>query len=316
VFEPQRPLSSIVDIPDKQFSKDQRVDFALEIPYGDARTGFILEMDGRRFHSNIFSRLNDERRDKMALQGGWDTYRIEQLNNMAFMNNWETDAASVKYLATLKANYGKKALCVNGSGPVANDCTVQFLLDEIAKINADDIVIISGSVMHGFPDDFVTALAQAVHQRNAKVVIDMEQITMEQLKECRPYLIKPNLYEFQLLFENDEINESNIDEYLKKANEIGIENILVSLGKDGAVLSNAHGIFRLDQPRTVLVNKVGAGDAMLASFIGKLSQGYSSEEALQWGGAAGNATASKIEDITMRDIEGYLLQMKVKKVEE
>ena len=213
----------------------------------------------------------------------------------------------------MKANYGKKALCVNGSGPVANNCTVQFLLDEIAKINADDIVIISGSVMHGFPDDFVTALAQAVHQRNAKVVIDMEQITMEQLKECRPYLIKPNLYEFQLLFENDEINESNIDEYLKKANEIGIENILVSLGKDGAVLSNAHGIFRLDQPRTVLVNKVGAGDAMLASFIGKLSQGYSSEEALQWGSAAGNATASKIDDITMRDIEGYLPQMKVSK---
>ena len=213
----------------------------------------------------------------------------------------------------MKANYGKKALCVNGSGPVANNCTVQFLLDEIAKINADDIVIISGSVMHGFPDDFVTALAQAVHQRNAKVVIDMEQITMEQLKECRPYMIKPNLYEFQLLFENDEINESNIDEYLKKANEIGIENILVSLGKDGAVLSNAHGIFRLDQPRTVLVNKVGAGDAMLASFIGKLSQGYSSEEVLQWGGAAGNATASKIDDITMRDIEGYLPQMKVSK---
>lgn len=213
----------------------------------------------------------------------------------------------------MKANYGKKALCVNGSGPVANDCTVQLLLDEIAKINADDIVIISGSVMHGFPDDFVTALSQAVHQRNAKVVIDMEQITMEQLNECRPYLIKPNLYEFQLLFENAEINESNIDEYLRKANSLGIENILVSLGKDGAVLSNAQGIFKLDQPRTVLVNKVGAGDAMLASFIGKLSQGYSSEEALQWGGAAGNAVASKIEDITMHDIEGYLPQMKVSK---
>ena len=108
VFEPQRPLSSIVDIPNRQFTKDQRVDFALEIPYGDARTGFILELDGRRYHSNIFSRLNDENRDKMALQRRWDTYRIEQLNNMAFMNNWETDAASVKYLATLKANYGKK----------------------------------------------------------------------------------------------------------------------------------------------------------------------------------------------------------------
>ena len=106
----------------------------------------------------------------------------------------------------------------------------------------------------------------------------------------------------------------NIEEYLRKANALGIENILVSLGKDGAVLSNAQGIYKLEQPRTVLVNKVGAGDAMLASFIGKLSQGYSFEEALQWGGAAGNATASKLEDITLRDIEGYLLQMKVKKV--
>lgn len=216
----------------------------------------------------------------------------------------------------MKANYGKKALCINGSGPVVNDCTIQLLLDEIAKINADDIVVISGSMMHGFADDFVTVLAQAVHQRNAKVVIDMEQITMEQLKECRPYLIKPNMYEFQLLMENDEINESNIDEYLKKANEMGIENVLVSLGKNGAVLSNAQGIFKLDQPHTILVNKVGAGDAMLASFIGKLSQGSSSEEALQWGGAAGNATASKLEDITLRDIEGYLLQMEVKKAKD
>ena len=75
-------------------------------------------------------------------------------------------------------------------------------------------------------------------------------------------------------------------------------------------------IFKLDQPHTILVNKVGAGDAMLASFIGKLSKGSSSEEALQWGGAAGNATASKLEDITLRDIEGHLLQMEVKKVEE
>ena len=50
-------------------------------------------------------------------------------------------------------------------------------------------MIISGSMMHGFPEDFVVTLAQAIHQRNAKVVIDMEQITMEQLKECRPYLL-------------------------------------------------------------------------------------------------------------------------------
>ena len=77
ILEPQRPLSSIVNIPDRKFSKEQRVDFALEIPYGDSRTGFILELDGKQYHSNIFQRLRDERRDRMSLNGGWDTYRID-----------------------------------------------------------------------------------------------------------------------------------------------------------------------------------------------------------------------------------------------
>ncbi len=43
-----------------------------------------------------------------------------------------------------------------------------------------------------------------------------------------------------------EINTSNIDQHLRKANSLGIENILVSLGKDGAVLSNAQGIYKLN----------------------------------------------------------------------
>lgn len=107
VFEPQRPLSTIVDIPNRQFCKEQRVDFAIEVPYGNAHMGFILELDGRRYHSNIFQRLNDERRDRAALQGGWDTYRIEELKDMTFMQNWETDAASISYLSTIKANYKK-----------------------------------------------------------------------------------------------------------------------------------------------------------------------------------------------------------------
>ena len=213
----------------------------------------------------------------------------------------------------MKANYGKQALCINGNGPVVSEETISDILKEINKINKDDIVVVSGSMMHGFPSDFIVTLSKAIQERNAKVVIDMEQISMEQLKLCKPFLIKPNLYEFKLLFKDETINASNIDQYLVKLNKLGIENILVSLGKEGAILSNTEGIFKLDQPHTTLVNKVGAGDSMLAAFIGKLSQGSCYEEALQYGGAAGNATASQLEDITLSDIEEYLQHMKVLK---
>lgn len=107
LLEPQRLLSSIVTIPDRKFSKDQRVDFAFEIPYGDTKTGFILEMDGQPYHSNIFQRLRDERRDRMASQGGWDTYRITQLQNNNFLDSWQTEASSNRFLSIIKNNHAK-----------------------------------------------------------------------------------------------------------------------------------------------------------------------------------------------------------------
>lgn len=107
ILEPQRPLSTIVEIPNRSFSKDQRVDFSLEIPYGNGRTGFILELDGAPYHSSIFQRLNDRRRDEQTSRGNWDTYRVEELTDIAFMQSWESDAVAVRYLAVLKGNYAK-----------------------------------------------------------------------------------------------------------------------------------------------------------------------------------------------------------------
>lgn len=107
VLEPQRPLSSIVSIPNRRFSKDQRVDFSIEIPYGESKTGFILELDGAPYHSNIFQRLRDERRDRMSLQNGWDTYRINNIKENSFLSNWEQEAGMSKYLSSIKRNSKK-----------------------------------------------------------------------------------------------------------------------------------------------------------------------------------------------------------------
>lgn len=109
ILEPQRPLSSIVNIPDRRFCKDQRVDFAIEIPYGESKTGFIFEMDGAPYHSNIFQKLRDERRDNRTAANGWDTYRLEHLNDISFLQNWEQEASLSKYLSIIKRN-GQKTI--------------------------------------------------------------------------------------------------------------------------------------------------------------------------------------------------------------
>jgi len=206
----------------------------------------------------------------------------------------------------VKAHHDDTSFCINGSGPQATEETKKKLLQELEKVCAEDIVMLNGSMMRGFEDDFINEIATAVHSRKAKFIVDMEQITPERLKECRPFLIKPNLYEFQIMMNDDSIRLANIESYLRELQKEGIENILVSLGPDGAVLASKEKLVFMDQPHTPFINKVGAGDAMLAAFIGKLSEGASPEEALRYGGAAGNATASKIEEITSADITEFL----------
>ncbi len=107
ILEPQRPLSTIVNIPDKRFSIDQRVDFAIEIPYGESKSGFIFELDGVPYHSNIFQKLRDESRDRMTSNSGWDTYRLEEIKGNSFLHNWEQETSLNKYISTIKRNSKK-----------------------------------------------------------------------------------------------------------------------------------------------------------------------------------------------------------------
>lgn len=205
----------------------------------------------------------------------------------------------------VKAGHGKEALVINGTGPKADAKALHDLLQEIRKVCAEDLVILSGSMMRGIDEAFIIRFCQIVHEQKASLVMDMELKDDSLLKQCRPDLIKPNLYELRMLMKDEGITKENLGEKVQPLLNDGIGEILVSLGKDGAALINKDSTLIMDQPHTVLVNKVGAGDAMLASYVGKRSQGCSRKEALIYAGAAGNATASKIENISLQDIKAY-----------
>ena len=261
--------------------------------------------------SKILSLLNIRSR-AIVLLGGFtgDFIRSE------FEKDENIDVISVKVdgvnRINMKAHYDHKALCINGDGPKADEKVKAALLEKISLIREGDIAVISGSMMRGFDENDLITMADRIHEQKGKVVIDMEKISPETLKRCRPYLIKPNLYELQILLNDENITKENAKEAIDTLRKQGVEKVLLSLGKDGALLGDEEGFLYLVQPNTVLVNKVGAGDAMLAAFLGKLTETGNRELALRYGGAAGNAVASRLEDIDGSLIEEYLLQMSVK----
>ena len=211
----------------------------------------------------------------------------------------------------LKAMYDHKALCINGTGPSVREEDREKIFDLFTSVSEGDTVVISGSMMPGLDEEFIANAADKIHAGNSKLVIYMEKISPEMLIRCRPDLIKPNLYELGVILGVEDIGIEKAPEALERLVEAGVGAVLLSLGRDGAMYTDRTERLRLTHPDTVMVNKVGAGDAMLASFLGTIESGGGVREALRYGGAAGNATASKLEDITADDIERFLPLMKV-----
>ncbi len=73
---------------------------------------------------------------------------------------------------------------------------------------------------------------------------------------------------------------------------MGVANVLISMGKRGAVLSCGARAWVAKPPSIVERNPIGAGDSMLAGLVWGLSRGLPIEAALRWGVASGAAAAS------------------------
>lgn len=214
----------------------------------------------------------------------------------------------------VKIHNDDKTICINGNGPAADERTRAVLFEKLAAVRKDDIVLLSGSSAKNITDDWIEAVAQLVHRQEAKLIIDMESISLSQLAAYRPYLIKPNLYELSLLLK-EEAPFATLHEQLDYVLAQGVENILLSLGKDGAIFATQQHYYRLTHPTIPAVNKVGSGDAMLASFIGKLSQDGDMIQALQWAGAGGMAAVSTFDDVQAATIQKYVNQCQVQLIE-
>lgn len=138
LLEPQRRLSSILDIPNKKFAKEQRVDFALEIPYTtEGRSnhiGFVVEINGQQYHSSIVSRIKDARRDILVKNQGWDTDSLTSISDDSFIGDWENDEKYFSYLSILKKNYTKMI-----EGDWAD--YLQFVLSPFAVARVEKVLV-------------------------------------------------------------------------------------------------------------------------------------------------------------------------------
>ena len=157
--------------------------------------------------------------------------------------------------------------------------------------------------------------SKELNQKNVPFVVDATQKLLVNTLQYKPTLIKPNKSELEETFNVKIKNEEDIIFYAKKLQKKGAQNVLISLGGDGAFLLTDDGkTYYSNAPKGNVINTVGAGDSMIAGFIAGFYKQNNYLEALKYGIASGSATAFGKELATKQDIEKLLEQVRIKNI--
>ena len=181
---------------------------------------------------------------------------------------------------------------LNGAGPVADETTIKELKSLLNNLKKEDFVIFSGSICRGISIEDYGKLIEDCVKDNIRVAVDGTGKILNGVIQRGLYLIKPNIDELSELFDRTITSGEDVAKYALKLVDMGVENVLVSLGSKGAILASKDGVCCCNAPEVKVYNCVCAGDCMLAGFISAINEGADSISALEWAVACGSARVS------------------------
>lgn len=181
---------------------------------------------------------------------------------------------------------------INAQGPDIDDEAIEKLFSKLDEIKSGDTLVLAGSVPSSLPEDIYEKILKHLQGKNIRFVVDATKDLLINVLKYEPFLIKPNKDELEEIFKKTLETKEDIIECAKDLQNRGAKNVLVSLGKDGAILLDETGKIHFKEAFKIkAINTVGSGDSMVAGFIAGAEEGY--EKALLLGTAAGGATASR-----------------------
>lgn len=180
---------------------------------------------------------------------------------------------------------------INGQGPKISEAEITALKETLAHLTSGDIVVLSGSAPKSLPQGFYQELIKIIKTQNAEFIIDTTGRDLMDALADRPLLVKPNNHELAELFETTFTSIEDIIPYGKKLLEMGAQHVIISMAGDGALLFTSEGVYQSNVLKRPLKNSVGAGDSMIAGFIGGYEKTNDPIEAFKLGVASGSATA-------------------------
>jgi 1-phosphofructokinase len=179
---------------------------------------------------------------------------------------------------------------INDKGENVTKENQQKLLSLVETLSKNaSVVIMSGSLPSGVDEDFYFKLAKSVN-KSAKIIVDTEGEKLKKALNANVFMVKPNLRELEQIANKALTSRKDMLLACYSLIDAGAQNVLLSLGREGAILTDGTESYFCKSTSVAVNSTVGAGDSMVAAASVMIEQGESKAEILKNAVAAGTAS--------------------------
>ena len=179
---------------------------------------------------------------------------------------------------------------LNESGMNVDEEALASMVDLVVRHSENsDYLVLSGSVPPGCPPDYYRTLINAVEGLGCRCVLDADGDRLKYGLEARPFMIKPNRYELETMTGSALKSISDVRAAALRYIDMGVQVVAVSLGVDGALITDGETTLYAPRMNIEVKGTVGAGDAMVAGLAAGFMGENELEECFRMGVACASA---------------------------
>jgi 1-phosphofructokinase family hexose kinase len=193
----------------------------------------------------------------------------------------------------------------------------EFIEKFTFHLSKADYIIFAGTLPQSLPDNFYYTMIEIANKRKIPVLIDTQKQYMLEAIKAKPNIVKMNWEEFGWTFSYEvKTLEALVIQAAEIKKSCDLENLIITLGKDGILALTNEGDFIAKAPVQKSVNAAGAGDSVSAVLAWRLIEGDNWKSALLWSGAVSAAAVltPRTGDIHMEDVKRIMKDVQVDQI--
>ena len=238
--------------------------------------------------SRILARIESNSTAFGFLGGFTGDFIKEKLQAEAIVTDFVKIAADTRINVKIKSDIESE---INGAGPEISEAERAQFFDKLAVLTPSDIVVLAGSAPASLGQDFYLDVINEIKAQGAEFVIDIEGDVLVKSLANQPLVVKPNNHELGAIYGVEFETVEELIPYGHKLLSDGAKYAMISMAGDGALLFADGKTYFAKAVKGVVKNSVGAGDSMIAGFVGEFAKSHDAVKAFRQGVACGTATA-------------------------